>query len=73
MRKYWIVEVIENYYIVTRVGVYDEILPEPSSREIQSVTFYFFILPISQHQKLSTIECHIVSCSHFYILWRFPW
>ena len=31
-RKYWLVEVIENDCIVTRVGVYDEISPEPSSR-----------------------------------------
>ena len=29
-RKYWLVEVIENDCIVTRVRVYDEILPEPS-------------------------------------------
>ena len=29
-RKYWLVEVIENDCIVTWVGVYDEILPEPS-------------------------------------------
>ena len=27
--KYWLVEVIENDCIVTRVGVYDEISPEP--------------------------------------------
>ena len=31
-RKYWLVEVIENGCIVTRVRVYNEILPEPSSR-----------------------------------------
>ena len=30
MRKYWLVEVIENGCIVTRVRVYNEILPEPS-------------------------------------------
>ena len=29
MRKYFLVEVIENDCIVTQVGVYDEILPEP--------------------------------------------
>ena len=29
-RKYWLVGVIENDCIVTRVGVYDEILPECS-------------------------------------------
>ena len=29
MRKYWLVEVIENDCIVTGVGVYDEISPEP--------------------------------------------
>ena len=29
-RKYWLVEVIENDCIVTRVRVYDDILPEPS-------------------------------------------
>ena len=28
-RNYWLVEVIENDCIVTQVGVYDEILPEP--------------------------------------------
>ena len=28
--KYWLVEVIENVCIVTRVKVYDEISPEPS-------------------------------------------
>ena len=28
--KYWLVELIENGCIVTRVRVYDEILPEPS-------------------------------------------
>ena len=30
MRKYWLVEVIENDCIVTQVGVYDEISREPS-------------------------------------------
>ena len=29
-RKYWLVEVIENYCVVTWVGVYNEILHEPS-------------------------------------------
>ena len=31
MRKYWLVEEIENNCFVTRVGVYNEIQPEPSS------------------------------------------
>ena len=39
MRKYWLVEVIENDCIVTRVGVYNEISPEPSSRH-NTVTVY---------------------------------
>ena len=30
LSKYWLVEVIENDCIVTRVGVYNEKLPEPS-------------------------------------------
>ena len=30
LSKYWLVEVIENDCIVTRVGLYNEILPEPS-------------------------------------------
>ena len=30
MRKYWLVEVIENGCIMTKVKVYNEILPEPS-------------------------------------------
>ena len=48
-RKYWLVEVIENDCIVTPVGVYDEILPEPSSRH-NTVTIssrqiaYFWLL-----------------------------
>ena len=29
-RKYWLVEEIENDCIVTQVGVYNEISPEPS-------------------------------------------
>ena len=36
-RKNWLVEVIENDCIVTRVGVYNEILPEPSGNPSGSV------------------------------------
>ena len=35
-RQYWLVEVIENDCIVTRVGVYDEILLEPSRNPLGS-------------------------------------
>ena len=35
-RKYWLVGVIENDCIVTRVGVYNEILPEPSGNPSDS-------------------------------------
>ena len=37
MEKYWLVEVIENDCIVTPVGVYNEILPEPSGTPSGSV------------------------------------
>ena len=51
-RKYWLVEEIENVCIVTWVGVYDEILPEPSgnlSGSALGLRPYFIVYRSSRH------------------------
>jgi len=45
-RKYWLVEVIENDCIITQVGVYDEISPEPSGKPL------FHFIPILSSQNI---------------------
>ena len=64
MRKYWLVEVIENDCIVTRVGVYDEILPEPSGNPFGSalrislgVRQYFMVYPSFRHNTVTINHC----------------
>ena len=44
-RKYWLEEVIENGCIVTRVRVYNEILPEQ----------YFIVYPSSRHNTVTIL------------------
>ena len=60
MRKYWLVEVIENDCIVTRIGVYNEISPEPSGNPSVSglgislgLRRYFIIYPYSRHNTVT--------------------
>ena len=67
MRKYWLVEVIENDCIVTQVGVYNEILPEPSGNPSGSalkislrLRQYFIVYPSSRH---NTVTVHIYTIS----------
>ena len=52
-RKYWLVEVIENDCIVTQVGVYDELSPEPSSRQ-NTVTVS--LLKKNEHQEDAELD-----------------
>ena len=56
LSKYWLVEVIENDCIMTRVGVYDEILPEPSgSGNISSHTPPLVTIQLDYHTV-----CHLL-------------
>ena len=59
-RKYWLVEVIENGCIVTRVRVYNEILPEPSANPWGSalgislrLRQYFIVYLSSRHNTVT--------------------
>ena len=70
-RKYWLVEVIENGCIVTRVRVYDEILPEPSgnpSGSVLGISFglrqYFIVYPSSRHNTVTVYSLEVVHCLH---------
>ena len=45
-RKYWLVEVIENDCIVTRVRVYDEISSEPSGNPSGSGDISLYTPPL---------------------------
>ena len=54
-RKYWLVEVIENDCIVTRVGVYDEISPlgfPSGSGDISSYTPLLVTIQLQDPQVL---------------------
>ena len=62
-RKYSLVEVIENDCIVTRVGVYDEISPEPSGNTSGSalgialgLRRYFIVYSSSCHNTVTLWE-----------------
>ena len=66
MRKYWLVEVIENDCIVTLVGVYDKILPEPGGNLSGStlgislgLTQYFIVYPSSRHNTFTVYSIYI--------------
>ena len=50
-RKYWLVEVIENDCIVTRVGVYDELVPEPSEIPRAQTIFHCIPVLLSQYRN----------------------
>ena len=63
MRKYWLVEVIENDCIVTSVRVYNEISPEPSENPTVSalgislgLRQYFIVYPSSRHNTVISIS-----------------
>ena len=58
-RKYWLVEVIENDCIVTRVGVYDKILPEPEGNPgggARGISLRLFIVYPSSRNNTVTIK-----------------
>ena len=59
-KKYSLVEVIENDCIVTRVGVYNEILPEPSGSSSDSaVGIFFHCVPLLSSQYSYNININI--------------
>ena len=62
-RTYWLVEIIKNDCIVTWVGGYDEILPEPSGNPSGSalgiflrLRQYFIINPSSRHNTVTILS-----------------
>ena len=74
-RKYWLVEVIENYCIVTWVGGYDEILPETSGNPSGSalrislgLRQYFIVHPSSRHNTVTDYKVGTDCTASF---WRF--
>ena len=65
-RKYWLEELNENDCIVTRVGVYDEISPEPSGNPSGDITLYTPPLVTIQLQYLyAYLEADIYKFEHF--------
>ena len=62
-RKFWLIEVIENDCIVTSVGVYDEILPEPYGNPSDSALRIFLrlrqcfiVYPSSRHNTVTVFS-----------------
>ena len=72
-RKYWLVEVIENDCIVTWVGVYDEILPQPSGNPLGTalrislgLRQYFIVYPYSSQNTVTVYTGHFTVYTYIF-------